>query len=133
MNQIPYSNEKPPVYDRLASKFGVNWNDGLIIAYDGKIHSKTHPEPAKIMHESVHLAEQKRLGNEVWWECYFTSDEFRREQEILAYKAEARFLKKYIKNREVLYHMVQEIADNLASSVYGNLMSKSEAFKIINK
>jgi len=130
MNQILVSHEIPLIYEKLSMQFGVDWDKGLIIACEGKIHCKNNPEPQKIIHEAVHLNEQKEIGEEAWWRLYLESPDFRLQQEVLAYKAEVDFLKKYVKNREHRFFMVKAIVDALTSSMYGNLISREEAFKL---
>ena len=130
-NQVIYSNERPDILIKLENRFGVDWNDDLIIAWNGKIHSKNAPSAEKIVHEMVHLEEQSAMGNDAWWECYLNSPEFRLEQEIKAYKAEADFVKKYIKNREHRYKMIHEMAKNLSSSIYGGIIGMQEALRLL--
>ncbi len=131
MQQVILSKEKPPVYDALHSKFGVEWDDGIIIAYDGKIYCKMGVQPQKVIHESVHLERQKQIGNDTWWKLYLESDQFRREEEILAYLAECQFLRKNIKNREHVFHMIREICTSISDGTYGNIITKEEALKIL--
>lgn len=121
----------PPIYGELKKKFGVNWDKDLIIAWDGKIHSKGDIWPQKIVHEQVHLKQQEKLGNEAWWKLYLESDVFRFQEELLAYRAEANFIKKYIKNREDKFHIIREIAKNFSGETYGNLVNFDEAMKLI--
>lgn len=131
MKQIRVSHEKPPIYDTLSGKFGVDWDKGVIIAYDGIIYSKETPPPQKIIHENIHLKEQDRIGNDAWWRLYLESTEFRKEQEILAYKAEADFIKKYVKHKEAKGLMLLELSKIMASSMYGNMMTEREAYLLI--
>lgn len=131
MNEIVVSHEKPPIYDRLHSCFGVDWDDGLIIAFDGKIHSKGEPQPSKIVHEAVHLERQSKIGNANWWKLYFESDSFRLEEEKLAYMAEAAFIKKYVKNRDHRFSMIRQMAHAMSDGIYGKIISKDEAFKLL--
>lgn len=130
MNQVLTSREKPPIFDRLQQQFGVSW-DNVIIAYDGKVHSSKDIQPQKLIHEMVHLKRQKEIGNDAWWSLYFDSEEFRRDEEILAYVAEANFLKKHIKNREHRFKMINEIAASLSGETYGKIMTKNEALRLL--
>lgn len=133
MKEIEISHEIPPVYELLNKKFGVKWDDKIIIAYGGKIHCKDTPAPQKIIHEKVHLDEQKKIGNELWWKAYLEDDNFRLQEELKAYRIESNFLKKYIKNREVRFHAINEIADSLSSPVYGSIITKKEALSYLLK
>lgn len=130
-DKIIISHKKPEIYQVLHDKFGVDWDNGLIIAYDGKIHCKEIPQAQKIIHESIHLNRQKEIGNEVWWRLYIESEQFRLDEEILAYLEEAKFLKKNIKNREHLFRYIRELADNMSSGIYGRIVTREQAIKIL--
>lgn len=129
--KLVYSNDIPAIYPSLQEKFGADWDEGLIIAYSDRIHSKRIPDPQKWIHESVHLDRQSEMGNDAWWRLYMESDQFRLEEELLAYKAEADFIKKNIKDREARFHIIMEIAKGFSSSLYGNIISTEEAYKIL--
>lgn len=131
MKEIEIIHELPEIYDRLHRTFNVEWDKGIIIAYDGKIYCKLNPPSQKIYHEMVHLQEQKELGNEIWWEMYITNDKFRLDEELKAYRAEVKFIKKAIKNRNDAFEMIRNIAHDLSSEIYGNIISKDEALKLI--
>ncbi len=129
--KLVYSNEIPKIYPQLQEKFGADWDKGVIIAYDGKIHAKEIPAPQKWIHEEQHLIRQKEMGNEAWWRLYLESDEFRLEEEILAYVAEADFIKKNINDREARFHIIRDIAHSFASDLYGGIISMQDALKIL--
>lgn len=131
MKEIEVIHEKPEIYERLHRTFNVEWDKGIIIAYNGKIYCKFNPPPQKIYHESIHLNEQEKLGNEIWWEMYITNDKFRLDEELKAYRAEVRFIRKAIKNRNDAFEMIRRIAHDLSSQIYGNIISKDEALKLI--
>ncbi len=130
-SKLVYSDEIPKIFPELQARFGVKWEDGIIIAYEGKIHSKEVPEAQKWIHEEVHLKRQAEIGNEIWWKSFIESDQFRLEEEVLAYRAEVSFLKKNIKNREVIFHMTRELALALSSDIYGNIISPQDALKML--
>jgi len=130
MNKI--SNEKPAIYDKLHEAFGVEWTAGLIIANAGTIHTavKFLP-PAKIAHEEVHFIQQSKMNIDEWWEKYLADPEFRLRMETEAYQAEVRYINKFIKDMNLAYQMKHDIAVTLASSVYGGIITYSEALKLI--
>ena len=132
MQPIEISHVIPPVYERLNLRFGADWEKGVIIAYNGKIHQKSKVvQPQKVIHEKVHLDEQKRIGNDAWWELYLTDDAFRLEQETMAYKTEANFIKKHIKQREHRFQMIRELAHAFSSSLYGGIITPEQALKLL--
>lgn len=131
MNSIEFSNEIPPIYHKLKDQFGVSWNEGIIIANYPKIHCKFDIPPEKLVHEKVHLDRQMKIGLDLWWELYLGKESYRLEEEVLAYQAEYQFLKRYIKDRELLYSLVREMAAHLSGQMYGNILTATEAIKLI--
>lgn len=131
MIDVKISHEIPDIYYKLHDRFGVEWDEGIIIANGGTIHCKNYPEAQKIVHETVHFQQQEKVGLEVWWNLYLTSDSFRLEQEVEAYRKEYAFIKKNIKNREHAYGKKREMAQHLSSSIYGNLLDYGQALKLI--
>lgn len=129
--KLVYSSEIPPIYPQLREKFGADWDNGVIIAYDGRIHAKEVPAPQKWIHEGVHLDRQKEIGNEAFWRLYLESDQFRLEEELLAYLAEADFIKKNIRDREARFHLIMEIARGFSSSLYGGIIGTQEAYRLL--
>jgi hypothetical protein len=125
-------NEKPLIYDRLHKAFGVEWDKGLIIAYGGNIHFNGSFLPlAKIAHEEVHFTQQMMMNQDEWWEKYITDKEFRLRMEVEAYRAEVKWINKTIKDRNLKFQMINDIAITLSSSVYGCIITRSEALKLI--
>ena len=131
MKQVIISKEIPPIYQQLHDKFGVKWDDGIIIAYDGKIHCSMEVTPQKIIHEMKHLERQQEMGNEAWWNLYLENDQFRKDEEARAYLAETNFIKKNINNREIRFFAITDIAKSFASDVYGEIISLKDALKIL--
>lgn len=133
MRKVIISHDIPPIYQQLHDKFGVEWESGLIIAFDGKIHSSGEIDPQKVIHECQHLDRQAELGNEAWWNLYLDSDIFRFDEEVLAYVAEAKFIKKNIKDRELRNKILIDVAKTFSSGMYGNLLTTQEALRILTK
>jgi hypothetical protein len=84
--------DRPPNFEVIKAAFPNAENAGVIFAYDGNIYSPDGPSipPYLIAHESVHLAEQKVIGADMWWDAYIHDDEFRYSGELLAHAAEMR-------------------------------------------
>lgn len=126
---MKYSTQKPPVYERCHKQFGVEWDNGLIIAYGDTIHCKNIPvTPQKEVHEQTHFDQQN--GNpEEWWERYFTDKDFRLSQEVEAYKNEITFVKKYCKDRNQVARIVHQLRLDLANMY--DCVTFAEASKLI--
>lgn len=131
--KLVYSDQIPQIYPQLKEKFGVDWDRGVIIAWNGKIHSKEIPPPQKWIHEAEHLLRQQEIGNEAWWHLYLESEQFRLEEETLACIAEANFIKRNIKNRELKNRILMDIAKVFSGEMYGGLISFNDAMKILSK
>lgn len=126
------SNEKPPVFDRCVEQFGISWS-GTIFAYYPNIHAEYPERLSKdiIEHEKIHLRQQEDIGGvEIWWDRYFTDDEFRLSQELEAYQRQYRVLREY-EDKNELVRKVYFWADMLSGKQYGYLISKEEAIKKI--
>jgi hypothetical protein len=126
-----YSNEKPPVYDRCVERFGVDWNNNVAFTYGKVLHCKEYPTPDLIVHEEVHTIQQTKIGIEEWWNKYLADNEFRLSQELEAYRKQYQFLKRVILDRNKLNKYNVWIAKTLSGSMYGNIITYSEAFKLI--
>lgn len=131
MRKVVVSHKIPPIYEELKSRFGIDWDKGIIIAYDNTVYCKNPVSPQKLVHEIKHLDRQNEMGNEAWWRLYLESDEFRLQEERLAYVAEAEFIKRNIKNREIKFFAIREIARSFSSEIYGNIISMEEALRIL--
>lgn len=124
-------NEKPPVYDRCKVQFGVDWDQGIVITYGDTIHTKVMNLPADIiLHESVHIEQQRAYGKEAWWDRYFVDPDFRKSQETDAYREQGRFLRKTIGDRNRRFRILNKIATNMAV-YYGDIFTRTEALGIL--
>lgn len=133
MQEIKISKDKPEIYTRLNEKFGVEWNDGVIICYGDTLHCKYDMPPEKIVHEMVHIKQQEKIGKELWWELYLSNESFRLEQEVEAYRSEYKFIKENIKDRNQRFNFLYEMSRNLSSKQYGSICSFSEAMRLIQQ
>lgn len=131
MIDVKFSKEIPDVYKELNEKFGVKWNDGIIICYGNTIHCKQDISPDKLVHETIHVKQQEKIGKDEWWRMYIDIQSFRLEQEIEAYRAEYQFIKRNIKNREAVFKFLTRMAKDLSSSIYGDIITTDEAIKLI--
>ena len=124
-------NEKPPVWDMIVKAFPVHWDDGIIVTYGENIYSKEAIPPLKVAHELVHVKQQTTMGKDIWWERYIRDNDFRLSQEIEAYTEEYSKAKQVIKDRNALAKYLFTIATHLSSSMYGSIITHSEALKSI--
>lgn len=133
MTEIKLSTDIPPIYEKLKDKFGVHFDDGIIIADGDTIYCKEKVPPEKIVHELVHLKQQSKVGKNLWWELYLSKDSFRLTQEVEAYRSEYKFICDNIKDRNARFDYLYEMARILSSKQYGSLCTSSEALVLIQK
>lgn len=131
MLEITFSKEKPDIFAKLSERFGVNWDDGIIVANGDTIHCAYEIPPEKIIHEVTHLKRQKEIGKDLWWDLYLAKDSFRLEEEVLAYKSEYKFICESILDRNDRFQYLYQMAQALSSSQYGKLCTGDEAMKLI--
>lgn len=124
------SHEKPEIYQRCHDKFGVEWDDGVIMTYGDTVHCKFLLSESKVIHEYTHVIQQKRIGVKEWWDAFIDDPKFRLSQEVEAYKAERHFLNTFIKDRNKRFKMVHQLCLDLSSNMYGNICTYSEAMRL---
>ena len=130
------STEKPPNWEAIKKFFpevdSPNWKP--IFCYGDTIYNPTKQDlanrPDLIVHEEVHMKQQGK-SPDFWWERYFLNPEFRLEQEVEAYRAQYKYMSKHIKDRETLAWFLSEISRDLSSELYGNIISKQDAWSRI--
>lgn len=115
-----------PLLDKYKEKFNIT--DSTIIAYDKVIYSNSYLPQHLEIHERRHLIRQDKMGVNKWVENYLNDEQFRLNEEIIAYK-EQLFS---IKNREHREQLRKLCAKDLSSSTYGNIVSYQEAYKMLH-
>lgn len=122
-------NELPPasIYDACVEQFGVSFDDGVVWTVGDTIHTKYPLMPDVLVHEKVHIKQQTSFGVTAWWDKYLNDAEFRYKQELPAYQAQWKWIKKNIKSRNDQFKMLNKIAKDLSGNMYGNLVTYQEA------
>lgn len=126
-----FSNEKPPVYETAHRLFGADWDDGAVFTYGDTIHSKERIFPDFLIHELMHVRQQLEMGKEKWWKRYFEDAEFRKTEEVEAYRAQVDYINRTVKSREHAYKMKHFLAGCLSRD-YGLDIPSSQALKLIS-
>ncbi len=115
----------PPNYKKIKAVFGED--ERCVYCY-GDIYNP-HKIPLEhhiIVHEKVHSEQQAELGIDYWWMRYLDDKEFRLKMELEAYAIQYKYAKEIANNKSVKLFL-EDISGVLASEVYGNLLSQSEA------
>lgn len=129
--------ERPPLWDEIVAAFpqaatmpGIifAWGDRVYMPHGGELHA------ALQIHERVHMGRQ---GDVIpWWRRYMSDVDFRREEELLAHRAEFQYwadrpdageaVKGWRSAKDFyLFH----IAARLASPLYGRMFYSVGAAK----
>lgn len=106
----------PPNWDELVTRYGAKWGR-TVVTYGMNIHAAHVPSANVVAHECVHVVQQTQSGltPEQWWERYHADPIFRLSQELEAYRAQADFLMKNVKDRNALSREIDRIARDLAN------------------
>lgn len=130
---MKFSSEIPPVYDRCRAVFGltVDWDKNVIFTYGDTVHSKRDLPDDLIVHEAVHVRQQTAMGPEAWWDKYLVDPAFRLSQEVEAYSAQVKWIDTNVRDRNKRFFVKRHIYQMLASSMYGNLVTPSEAKALV--
>lgn len=131
MKELVFSKEPPAIYEKLKNQFGVNFDDGLIIADGYTLCCKFEIPPEKVVHELVHSRRQTEIGKVLWWDLYLSKESFRLEEEVLAYRAEYKFICEVIVDRNKRFDFLHQLALNLSSNQYGKLCGYRDALLLI--
>lgn len=123
----------PPNYQAICDAFPwVAKTRGVFFAWDRTIWN---PDNAQITdhlkaHEEVHSIQQDG-SPAAWWDKYLASPEFRFKEEIKAHICE--YAQCYGANRlrNARRHYLNQIAERLAGPLYGRLMTKAAAIRLL--
>ena len=122
----------PPNYDLLCKHFPIKGKRGVVFTYGDTLYVPDKGEITEDLyaHEETHTKQQSEIGIEEWWEKYIENVEFRLSQEVEAYRNQYQYaIENY--NRPQRRRLLQHISRDLASPMYGSLVSKEEAKSLI--
>lgn len=112
----------PPNYVQIKKHFPTaDLNNGTVFTYFPDIYIKGHIQPHLLIHEQTHLNQQEKIGVIEWWKKYFNDPDFRISQEIEAYHNQYKY------NPAI----INEIARDLSSSLYGSIINYKSAMASI--
>ena len=126
------SPNKPPNYDQFKQFFPGFEKHEPVFVYGDVIYNPFNRDltPDVVFHEEVHSRQQGK-NPEFWYSRYFREPHFRLEQEVEAYRAQYAFVNKRVKDRELKAFFLHQLSTALASPLYGNLVTREEAWKLI--
>lgn len=91
--------------------------DETVIAYGGVIYSNKELYPDVLVHEKVHLEQQKKYGLKKFTDKYLTDKKFRLEMEAEAYKKQF----ESIKDEGLKQAVIEDSITGLTSELYGKI------------
>lgn len=123
----------PPNYEKISKTFILH--PGILFTYGTTIYNPDNVpiDDSMVVHEEVHSMQQKDMGIEAWWDKYLQDAKFRTIQELEAYRRQYVFVKKFLKDREVLNRYHRRLATCLSREMYGKIMSFNKALEEIKK
>lgn len=121
--------ELPPNFNEIVTVFGPLPHT-VVFAYGDRIYSPsgTDLSPELVVHEETHLRQQAEVGGpEEWWRRYLADPDFRLAQEVEAYRAQLAAAPNRARRRELW----RQVSKDLASSMYGRLVTKDQARELL--
>ena len=130
----PILTTPPPNMETLSSKFGVDFDKGLIVTYYPNIHVKHGQLPGDLLaHESTHLIQQEKFegGVKAWWDKYLSDPQFRLTEESTAYAVQVKFIRDHMVGRSQRRAHFKHIVDSFVR-MYGGIVTREQAKAILN-
>lgn len=118
---------KPPNYDEIQEAFTLSGDE--IFAWGKVIYSPSEDLPKWLIeHEKIHFKQQDG-DPQSWWNMYINDPDFRLSQEIPAHQKEYEVFCRVVKDRNKQFSKKLELAQRLASPMYGNMTTTIKAMK----
>lgn len=130
-DDVKIINGKPPNYDKIAQTFKLSGRE--IFAYNNVIYAPGMDKvpPELIAHEMLHFEQQAKVGVKEWWDKYLVDTEFRLHEELEAHQVEYRMFCNFNSDKNHRAKYLDMIAARLSSEMYGKIVTKSQATKLI--
>lgn len=129
-HEVEIIDDYPPNFREIVKAFPITGKE--IFAYSHRIYNPSGQKIPKslIEHEMVHFRQQDAIGVDYWWDKYLIDPEFRLAQETEAHVREYRIARVGIPREDASY-VRNQIANRLCSSLYGNMLTRQAALKLI--
>lgn len=114
-----------PLMEEYGRLFDIN--DRTIFALGEDIYTNYPLTPDLLVHEMVHLKQQREVGVAEWVYDFLENPEKRLEYEVEAYREQL----KSIKDRNKRAKMWFLCAEQLSSALYGSIVTKQQALDLI--
>lgn len=111
-----------PLMEEYKKKFAIT--EKTIFALWPHIYTDYPLSPDLLIHEQTHLKQQEEIGITNWVYDFLELPAKRLEYELEAYRAQL----KSIKDRNWRDKIRRDCRDNISSGLYGNIISREEAW-----
>lgn len=121
--------EEAPNLNLLKTTFNVD-KKYVIIAYGDTIYCPENGMSKDLLqHELTHCERQgfNKQSAERWWQKYMEDEDFRLQEELIAYRNQYKFCEKVYKDRNKRAKILWALAKELSSDLYGNIINFSDS------
>lgn len=138
--------DRPPLFDLIDQAFNIRGKP-VLISWGRIIYVPTgslEVSPALMVHEETHGYRQLLYGTPghmaapsegervtLWWLRYIRDINFRRDEEVLAHRAEYRHLCDHAGGRNQRRRHLSIVSTKLSHPLYGPMMNKAAARKVL--
>lgn len=126
--------EYPPNYAEIIATIpAVAENPNIVFTYGTRLYvpgGGLIPSHLKT-HEEKHVVQQMKMGVDRWWSEYLINPSFRLEQELWAYRAQYRAMRKKHTSKFQIEQFLLKISKDLSGEMYGNIVDSIKARKLI--
>ena len=120
--------KEAPNFNKLKELFGID-EKYAIISYGDTIYCPEEGMSKDLLqHELTHCERQNfnKQSADRWWQKYLEDKDFRLQEELIAYANQYKFCEKIYKDRNKRAKIMWELAKELSSSTYGNIIDFSD-------
>jgi hypothetical protein len=123
----------PPNYEDIKAVLQIAGRDSIVFTYGDKLYNPSDAQIADhlMVHEETHRKQQSQITPQEWWRKYLADEKFRLDEELLAYRLQYRFMKTKGYPRNYRRDVLNKIAKDLAGKMYGHIISRDEAKRLI--
>jgi len=121
----------PPNYKKIEANFHIGESKPLF-SYAPYIYNPfdIFIDPTLYLHEMIHIKQQGDNPSE-WWDRYILDKDFRLQQELEANQKQIKLFNEVVKDRNERYRFMTQIAKNMSSILYGNMVEYNQAIKLL--
>lgn len=123
--------EYPPNYEDICSHIpAVRKSKTIVFTYGDTVYVPSgQPLPSDLeAHEQVHIDRQSNPAK--WWARYLADVQFRLDEELAAYRVQYAYALEHY-TRAYRRMLLTHISKDLSGAMYGKLISRKEAIKLI--